>query len=125
MNGGESARTSEIKVNISNLYREENFTDMRVASIRRLSPVKPDGSPDASRSPVFMGQAHIMTNAGPVPINCQIEAKTLDEAMQKFPDAMKRAVQEMIQEVREMQRQEASRIVTPGELGGAGNIKLA
>ena len=39
----------EIRVESGNLYREEIFTDLRVATIRRLLPVKADGSPDDSR----------------------------------------------------------------------------
>ncbi len=45
----------EIKVDRSNLYREESFTDLKVATIRRLSPIKEDGSPDSERPPLFTG----------------------------------------------------------------------
>ena len=37
----------EIRVNEQNLYREEVYTDLRVATIRRLVPVKSDGTVDA------------------------------------------------------------------------------
>ena len=33
----------------TDLYREESFTDRRTGTIRRLSPVKPDGSADPGR----------------------------------------------------------------------------
>ena len=39
----------------------------RVASIRRLIPIKVDGSPDESRSPIFVGQTHIMSQMGHTP----------------------------------------------------------
>ena len=42
----ESNAFNEVKVDKSNLYKEESFTDLKVATIRRLSPVKHDGSPD-------------------------------------------------------------------------------
>ena len=34
--------------------------------------------------------------------------------MEKFPEAVKQAVERLIEEAREIQRQEASRIVVPG-----------
>jgi hypothetical protein len=39
--------------------------------------------------------------------------------VEKFPAAVKQAVDEMIRRVQDYQREQASRIVTPGELGGA------
>jgi len=113
---------NELTVEMNNLYREESFTDLKVASVRRLAPVKPDGSPDPSRTPVFIGQAHVMTGAGAIPVSCPIEANNLEEALQKFPEAVKKGVEKMLAELKELQRKEASRIVVPGE--GPGTIKL-
>jgi hypothetical protein len=48
-----------------------------------------------------------------------IEAKTLDEALRRFPEAVKVALDEAIEEAREMRREAASRIVVP-EVGAAG-----
>ena len=42
----EEQGVGEIRVESSNLYREEVFTDLRVATIRQLTPVCPDGTPD-------------------------------------------------------------------------------
>ena len=39
----------------------------------------------------------------------------LDEAIEKFPEAVNAAVERMVEQAREMQRQEASRIVVPGQ----------
>ena len=122
MSAHEIKGLGEIDVNVNNLYHEESFTDMKVASVRRLTPIRPDGSPDASRTPIFIGQAHVMTAAGTIPVSCPIEASTLDEAMQKFPEAVKRGVEKMVAELKEIQREEASRIILPGE--GPGNIQL-
>lgn len=104
----------EIEVDINNLYREEVYTDLQVASIRRLVPVRPDGSVDTSRTMLFSGMTQIMTPQGALPLQVAIEAATLEEAFKKFPAAVQRGVDEMMQELREMQRREASRIVVPG-----------
>ena len=34
----------DFKIDRSNFYREETFTDLKVGAIKRLTPVKPDGS---------------------------------------------------------------------------------
>jgi hypothetical protein len=111
----EQSPVSEISVDADNLYREEIFTDLKVATIRRLVPVRRDGSDDTSRAVMFVGQTTLLSQAGPVPVQCAIEASSLPEAMQKFPSAVNEAVERMIDEAREMQRQEASRIVVPGK----------
>jgi hypothetical protein len=126
MSGPEPGGPSEIKVNPNNLYREETYSDLRVATIRRLLPVKPDGSPDPSREPLFFGQAQMMTGAGPIPVEAPLEAKTLQEAMDDFPEAIREAVGEVVEQMRELQRQAASRIVVPSAMPGGpgGKIQL-
>lgn len=111
----------EIRVDNANLYREEVYTDLRIATIRRLTPVRPDGSPDESRQPLFTGQTHVMSQAGPLPVECAIEARTLEEAAEKFPQAIKQAVDRLVEEAKELRRREASRIVVPGSTPG-GNL---
>ena len=59
-----------------------------------------------------------MSQMGPLPIQCQIPGKTLEEAVQNFPEAIGQAVEKMVEEVKDMQRQEASRIVVPGTQPG-------
>jgi hypothetical protein len=112
----------EIEVDKENLYREEVFTDLRVASIRKLVPIKADGSDDSSREARFVGETQLMSARGPLPIQCPIEAANLSEAIDAFPEAVKVAVEQMVEEARELQRQEASRIVVPGQPPGAGKI---
>ena len=118
MAGAEGKSVQEVAVDAGNLYREELFTDLRVASLRRLLPVKADGTDDPARPPLFIGQAHVMSAAGPIPIQFPIEAATLDEALAKFPAGVKAAVEKMIAEVKELQREEASRIIVPGDEPG-------
>ncbi len=114
----------EITVDQDNLYREDTFTDLKVASIRRLTPIRADGSDDTSRPVMFVGETTLMSQRGPLPINCPIEATTLEDAMNAFPQAVQAAVERLMEEAREMQRQEASRIVVPGQgpPGGGGRI---
>ncbi len=106
---------AEMQMDAANLYREESFTDIKVGSMRKLTPVKTDGSPDETRQVLFIAQTQLLSQAGPLPINCEIEADTLEEALQKFPAAVKQAVDQMIEEVKEIQRAQASQIVMPGD----------
>lgn len=115
MNNG-STKVTDVKIDPQNLYKEEAFTDLTFATIRRLSPVKLDGSPDESREPIFTGMTQLMSPNGPIPVQCLIEgAKTLEEAAAKLPEAIEKTVQAMIAEAEEMRRQEASKIVIPGQ----------
>ena len=70
----------EVRVDVANLYREEVYTDLRVATIRVLVPVKQDGTQDPSRETLFSGQTTLLSQAGPLPVECPIEAKNLQEA---------------------------------------------
>ena len=103
----------DIRIDTASLYLEESFTDLKVGSIRRLVPVKTDGSPDPARPVRFIGQTQLMSQLGPLPVQCAIEAATLAEAIERFPQAIKGAVDELVAEAREMQRREMSRIVAP------------
>ena len=119
MSNAEERSIGEISVDRGNLYREEIFTDLKVATLRRLTPVKADGSDDPSRPVLFVGQTTLLSQAGPVPVQCPIDAASLDDAVAQFPNAVNTAIEQMIEEAREIQREEASRIVVPGrDLGG-------
>ena len=120
MSAGNNNPLGDIAVDQTNLYREETFTDLKVASIRRLTPIKPDGSDDFTRPAIFVGETTLMSSRGPLPINCPIEAANLQEAMDAFPVAVQNAVERLMEEAREIQRQESSRIVVPGQLAGGG-----
>ncbi len=124
MSSPTSTPLEDISVDKDNLYLEEVFTDLKIATIRRLTPVKPDGSPDPARPTLFQGQTQLMSQMGPIPVNCPIEAADMTAAMEKFPEAIGEAVERMIDEAREMQRQEASRIIVPGQPPPGSKIKL-
>src|SRR5579862_8728201 len=100
------------------LYREEIFTDRRVGTIRRLTPVTADGSADAARAVLFVGQAQVMTPMGTIPISFELEATTLDGAIAKFGDAAEQAVQQTVRELQELRREQASGLVIPDAAGG-------
>ncbi len=104
----------DIKMDPDNLYIEEVFTDSKVGAIRRMRPVKLDGSEDKTREVLFMGNTQLISPAGqPVPIQCPIEAKTLEEAISKFTEAVNQAVAEIMAKAQETQAQEKSSIITP------------
>ena len=115
MNGPNTAKPEDLAFDLENLYQEETFTDLRVGSLRRLTPVTPDGSRDMGRPQLFTGQAQLMSPAGPLPIQCNIDATSLKEAIGKFPQAINQAVEKLVKEAEEIRRQEASRIVVPGQ----------
>jgi len=103
-------RYTEVKTDEKNLYREETFTDMTYTTIRRLTPIKADGSVDEKRDVVFIGMVQLMSPNGPIPVHCVIDdATTLEEAIALIPDAVESKVREMITE---SQQEEGSRIIT-------------
>jgi hypothetical protein len=113
------------KFNQQNLHREEVFTDLTVGEIRQLSPVKQNGEPDKTRPILFVGQSQIYTQQGPMPVQFPIDAKNLQQAMDKFPEAMEEFVAHLVEQAKEMQRQEQSRLIVPGgSAAGGSNIIL-
>ncbi len=103
----------------NSLYREEIVTDRKVGTIRMLTPLKSDGSPDASRGVIFIGEAQLMTSVGTLPINFELDAQSLDEAVSKFAGGAKEAVERTMKDLQELRRQQASSIVVPqGGMGG-------
>ena len=110
----------DFTVNPNNLYREESITDLRVASIRSLTPIKPDGNRDESREVLFVGHTQLMSPQGPVPLQAPLKATTLKDAMDKFPEAMEQALAEVIENAKRIQAEQnraqqrgESRIILP------------
>ena len=101
------------------LYHEETFTDRKVGTIRRLTPVSADGSTDSARAVIFVGQAQVMTPMGAVPISFELEASSLTVAIEKFGAAAEQAVQQTMRELQEIRREQASSLVIPDAAGGA------
>lgn len=110
----------EIKLDGDSLYREEAYTDRRAGVLRKLVPVTPQGEDDPDRAPIYEGQASLMTSGGSLPLNFEIEAASLDEALQKFPDAAREALQQTLEELERLRRDQQSSIVVPGAGGPPG-----
>src|SRR2546421_12810375 len=121
---------SDIKVDPNALYLEEIFTDRRVGTIRRLTPVKKDGKRDEARAILYVGETQVLTPAGALPIGFEIGAGSLEEAADKFGQLAREAIERTVKELQEMRRQAASQIVVPqGPLppmggGGGGKIQM-
>jgi hypothetical protein len=98
----------------SNLFIEETFTDLQVGTLKRFTPVLPDGSVDKGRKVLFLGQTSIQTPHGPLPIQNIIAAKDLAQAFKRFPEAMEEAMQQLIEEAKKArQEKDAPIIQTP------------
>lgn len=108
----------EIKLDQDNLYREETYTDLRAGTLRRLVPVNADGTEDTGRDVLFEGNASLMTPGGTLPLNFALEATTLADALAAFPEAAEAAFEQTVEELKRMQREQASSIVVPGQGGG-------
>ncbi len=102
----------------SNLWKEENFTDLKVGTIRKLTPIKLDGTEDESRTAIFSATTNVMTPSGALPIAGEIDAETLAEAVEKFGDAINAAVKQLQDDMIRYQQEQASKIVTPDQLRG-------
>jgi len=121
---------SELKLDPESLFLEETFTDRRVGTIRRLTPVQKDGKPDPAKGVIYVGETQVLTPAGPLPIGFEIQAASLAEAAEKFGNHAREAIERTVKELQELRRQQASSIVVPqGPLppvgpGGPGKIQM-
>ena len=110
------------------LYQEEVFTDRKVGTIRRLVPVRPDGQADLGRKIIFVGQAQLLTAVGTVPLTFEIEADSLEQAVEGFADAAQKAVERTVDDLEQLRREAASSIIIPepgtGGIGGPGSGKI-
>ena len=109
----EEAARAKVRISQNDLYKEEVFTDMTVGAIRQLTPVRPNGELDKNRKILFFGQTQLMTQQGPLPIQFPIEAKNLQQALDSFPQTMELFVEKLVEQAKELQRQEQSRIIVP------------
>jgi hypothetical protein len=113
----------ELKVDPASLYLEEIFTDRRVGTIRRMTPVTKDGTRDNARAVLYVGETQVLTPAGALPIAFEIGAASLEEAAEKFGPLAKEAIERTVKELQELRRQAASSIVVPGA-PGTGKIQI-
>jgi len=118
-------KSAELRLDPDKLYLEEVLTDRRIGTLRRLTPVTRDGTPDATRPVAYVGETQILTPAGSIPIAFEIEADSLGEAAEKFAALAKEAIDRTVRELQELRRQASSSIVVPqGPMGGGGGGKI-
>jgi hypothetical protein len=120
---------TEARFDATSVYREEMYTDRRVGTIRVLVPVHADGTADAARPTLYVGQISVMTPMGTLPISFEIEGATLAEAIAKFADGARIAMDDAMRELQQLRREAASSIVIPepGAVpppGGGGRIRM-
>ena len=126
------SRPTEPTLDAASLYREEVYTDRKAGTLRVLVPVTAGGAPDPSRVTIYSGEAQLLTNMGPLPINFDIAAANLSEAVAKYAGAAKSGIEHAMRELMELRRQASSSIVIPqsgalppaGSLGGGGKIQM-
>ena len=105
----------DIQMDAGNLYREDNFTDLKAGTLRKLVPVKADGTDDPARQPIYTVATQVMTPGGVLPLSGEVEgAKSLADAVAGFPTTIKQAIADLREEMAAMQRERSSQIVVPG-----------
>lgn len=114
-----NAGTPDLEMDAATLYREETFTDRRVGTLRRMTPVLADGGTDPARPILYVGETQLMTPMGALPLAFEIPAASLQEAVQQFGNGAADAAQKAIEELKEMRRQSASSLIVP-DRGGMG-----
>ena len=113
----------EISMEASELRREDVYTDNRVGTIRVLTPVTIEGDIDPAGEVQYLGSTQVMTPAGALPLSFEIPATSLAEAVAGFGDAAQISIEHTMEELRQMQREQASQIVVPGS-GMGGKLQM-
>ena len=112
----------DVSMDANNLYREEIVTDRQAGTLRMMVPITSLGTPDTARTTLYVGEAQLMTQVGPLPISFEVEGKTLSEAIANYGAAAKAAIERTVAELQEMRRQAASGLIVPGRGGGMGGM---
>ncbi len=120
----EEINDAEIAMDAANLYREETFTDRRVGTLQRLTPITANGATDPARPILYVGQTQVLTPAGALPLSFEVPAKSLEEAVQQFGDLAQQALERTLRRLEELRREQASSIIVPGSVppGGTGGV---
>lgn len=124
MSAGQEDFKDQLQVDTNSLYREETITDMKSASFKIMTPIKIDGTDDDTREKFISAHTSVMSPMGVIPLQAKLEATNLEEAAKEFPDAIQKAMDKLVEDAREMQRQEASKIVVPGAAPQSNKIHL-
>ena len=105
----------DIKIDETSLVKEEIFSDQKIGSIRVLTPVLLSGEVDTSRSVTYFGQTQVMTPNGAIPLNFELIGTDFASAIASFGDAAKASMETTMKEIEDYQREQASKIVVPGQ----------
>jgi hypothetical protein len=121
----EDLSDADIAMDSTGLYREETFTDRRVGTLQRLTPVTAAGATDTTRPILYVGQTQVLTPAGALPLSFEVQAKSLEDAIAQFGEHAKQALARTVRRLEELRREQASSIIVPGSappggLGGPG-----
>jgi hypothetical protein len=114
---------ADIAMEGTNLYREETFTDRRVGTLQRLTPITPSGASDPARPVLYVGQTQVLTPAGALPLSFEVPAESLEDAVANFGELAKQALARTMRRLEELRREQASSIIVPGAAppgGGTG-----
>jgi hypothetical protein len=111
---------ADIAMDRTGLYREETFTDRRVGTLQRLTPVTPAGDTDTARPVLYVGQTQVLTPAGALPLSFEIPASSVDDAVTKFGDFAREALARTVRRLEELRREQASSIIVPGSAPPGG-----
>lgn len=114
----DESKMPDMAMAVDELYKEEIFTDQKVGTLRRMTPITADGEVDPTRKVLYLGSAQMMTPAGALPLSFELEVDSLSDAVAQFGEEAKKALERTVEELKEMQRKAASSIVVPGQGGG-------
>jgi hypothetical protein len=111
---------ADIAMDSKGLYREETFTDRRVGTLQRLTPITSSGATDTARPILYVGQTQVLTPAGALPLSFEVAASSLDDAVAKFGEEAKQALARTMRRLEELRREQASSIIVPGAVPPGG-----
>ena len=109
----------DIKIDETSLVKEDVYSDQKIGSVRVLTPVLLTGEVDPTREVTYFGQTQVMSPNGPIPLNFELKAEQLADAFAAFGDAAKESMEQTMREIQEYQREQASKIVMPGQSQGS------
>ena len=109
----------DIRIDETSLVKEEVYSDQKIGSIRVLTPVLISGEIDTSRTITYFGQTQVMTPNGALPLNFELKGENLSAAIKLFGNAAKESMEQTMKEIQEYQREQASKIVVPGQNTGS------
>lgn len=109
---------ANIGMDNANLYREKTITDRKVGTLQELTPISVDGERDENRPVIYLGQTQVLTPAGALPLTFEIDADSLEQAVERFGDHAKQALESTVKRLEEMRREQASSLIVPGSGGG-------